>query len=388
MWWDASPVCFTAFKASKAARYPEWAREIDPLLPNSQSNYYCGITGATTNPRLINAALFERDCHWAERIRALDGSKDITQLRREIYNQLVLEGAAKLETMWRHSAKRYGWLSAQVDPHYSEDVSAMVEHGLELSRLAPNIMIKVPGSQAGYRAIEQLVAQGCSVNNTFCFTVSQFSAGLDAIECGRARAVLAGINVAHARYVITFMMGRYGAEDEFDRQANCLGISLSTADKRWAELAIYDAIQVLLASRQTPVRLLLSSIKLDPDDQEGEQCWHLERTGERTTLYTLPAPIIEFLLRRQRAGRPVLPARSLQIPNQVLDKLLRIDYFTQAFELGGVDAVQFSRHPAFITAHQYACEARPELEGFIESVRTRLPVGRRPMLQAQTGAWS
>lgn len=337
VWWDASPVCYWAFKFSMVQRYPELSSTIESLLSASSSVCNGTLTGATTNPRLINAALFQARHYWAELISNWGESPDVAQRCRDIYNRIVQDAAAELALMWECSGGRFGWLSAQVDPLSSDSTSAMVEQGLELSGLAPNIMVKVPGSEAGYCAIEQLVAKGCSINNTFCFTVSQFAAGLKAIERGRASARRAGRDIAHARYVITFMIGRFGAEPEFQRQAQALGLELTAEDKRWAELAVYDAIQTLLNATQSPIRLLLCSIKLDKGRQQVAECWHLEKTGERTTLYTLPAPIIEFLLRRERAGRPITPARSLEIPHRVLDKLLRIDYFRQAWQAGGFE---------------------------------------------------
>lgn len=388
VWWDGSPACYGVFKSAMVERYHELRGVIDSLLPEPLSESFSGITGVTTNPRLINAAFLHAHYCWAQRNNSWDERLNVTQRRRNIYSQLVLDAARQLDAMWRDSGQRFGWMSAQVDPFLGEDTSAIVKHGLELSRLAPNIMIKIPGSQAGYRAIEQLVAQGCSINNTFCFTVSQFAAGLEAIDRGRAKARRLGVDIAHARYVITFMIGRFGAHEAFGRQAQALGIVLTTEDKRWAELAVYDAIQTLLAATKIPARLLIASIKVDGEGQESEHCWHLERTGERTTLYTLPAPIIEFLLRRERAGRPVLPARSLTIPSQVLDKLLRIDYFREAYQLGGLEPEGFALHPAFVTAHEYACGARPELDGFIESLRMGLSQKPTPVLRASAGGQS
>lgn len=378
VWWDGSPSCYGVFKSTMLERYHELRTVIDSLMPEPLAANFSGITGVTTNPRLINTAFLHTHQYPDRRtINSRTNWLDAAQHRRTIYSQLVLDAARQLVAMWHASSKRFGWLSAQVDPFLGEDTSAIVKHGLELSRLAPNIMIKIPGSQAGYLAIEQLVAQGCSINNTFCFTVSQFAAGLAAVERGRAKARRLGVDVAQARYVISFMIGRFGADEAFDRQARALGIGLSTEDKRWAELAVYDAIQTLLTATPSPVRLLIASIKVDGEGQEGEHCWHLERTGERTTLYTLPAPIIEFLLRRERAGRPVLPAARLAIPVQVLDKLLRIDYFKQAYQLGGLEPERFAQHPAFVTALQYACGARAELDGFIESLGMDLP--QRPV---------
>ena len=43
------------------------------------------------------------------------------------------------------------------------------EKAEELAELSPNIMIKVPGTAAGYEVIEKLTGKGIPTNNTLCF---------------------------------------------------------------------------------------------------------------------------------------------------------------------------------------------------------------------------
>jgi transaldolase len=232
-------------------------------------------------------------------------------------------------------------------------------------------MIKVPGSEQGYRAIERLVAQGYSINNTFCFSVSQAAAFFKAIHDGRFQAQRQGVSTEHARYVVSFMIGRLGGEDEIRQR-------LTNPERRWAELAVYQRIQALRRRWRTPARLLLCSLKVDTDSRGREHCWHLQRTGADTTLYTMTPHIIEFLARRQQQHRPIVPATDgVQVPEGVMHRLMSIDYWRQAYFEGGLMPREFARYPAFMTASRDARQGQQRLLDFVQAAgagQQRLPI--------------
>lgn len=366
LWWDSSPTIYGAFKDRMITKYPSMFDLIESWLPDNFSVSESGLSGATTNPRLVARAVLEDPQRWRDFTDTLASQMAACDKARQLYDQVIVEGAGQLRALWDATQQRQGWLSAQIEGGERMHERMLVTRGLQLASLAPNVMIKVPGSEQGYRAIEQLVAQGCSINNTFCFTVSQFAACLKAIHSGRLRARVTGVNTDRARYVITFMIGRWGAEPEFERQAAGRRFRLTAADRRWAELAVYRALQALLRRWQTPARLLLCSLKVDTDARGREHCWHLQRTGADTTLYTLTPDILEFLIRRQQLDHPVTPATAwVQIPQRVLTRLMALPYFNQAYFEGELAPTQFALHPAFITASNDAREGQDRLLAFV-----------------------
>ena len=373
VWWDASPTGYAAFKQQLLHRYPTVSGYINELLPEQFACSPSGVSGATTNPRLVTAAILDESSRWVPRIQALSQTLSTAHVQERLYTELISQGASLLNPLWQQTLHRQGWLSAQVDANDIHCAERMVQQGLALSKIAPNVMIKVPGSQAGYDAIEQLVAQGCSINNTFCFTVSQFAACLRAIRLGQAVALHNGTDVSGARYVITFMIGRFGAESLLGTQARERGIELTPVDKRWAEIAIYHAIQALLLRSNSPARLLISSIKVDRMPGELSRCWHLEKTGERETCYTLTPEIIEFLVQRESIGCSVQPSAS-RVPREVLHKLMKIPYFRDARFEESIAARDFARHPAFICAHAEAVLAHQRLSDFIQGASQAVPM--------------
>ena len=395
LWWDSSPTLYGTFKERMITQYPGMFDLIDSWLPDNFAVRQSGLSGATTNPRLVARAVLEDPRRWQAFTDTLPSQMAACDKVRQLYDQVIVEGAGQLRALWDATQHRQGWLSAQIEGGERMHERMLVTRGLQLASLAPNIMIKVPGSEQGYRAIEQLVARGCSINNTFCFTVSQVAACLKAIHAGLLRARTSGVKTDRARYVITFMMGRLGAEHEFERQATQRRLSLSATDRRWAELAIYQAIQALLRRSQTPARLLLCSLKVDTDARGREHCWHLQRTGADTTLYTLTPDILEFLIRRQQHNQPVVPATDwVQLPRRVLDRLMAIPYFNQAYFEGELAPSQFALHPAFITASNDAREGQAQLLAFVEGASNRtvfhtlMPLSDRPARHLAMGGMS
>jgi transaldolase len=373
VWLDASPTCYSSLKKSWSVDDPKCDGMFESSMSEDFIRLHHGFTGATTNPRLITRAVLENAENWQHFAEALPGEMPVAEKTNRLYNEIIVQGAAQLHRLWIATQGHQGWISAQVDCSEQSSVRDLVQRGTQLARLAPNVMIKIPGSAKGYQAIEQLVAKGYSINNTFCFTTSQCAAALQAIHNGRARALSEGVSTDGARYVISYMIGRLGAEQEFAHQARLQRASLSLEEQRWAELAVYHAMQALLRRHATPARLLLCSLKVDADADGTERCWHLERTGIEPTLYTLTPEIVEFIQRRQKLGRPVRPAhRWSGVPARVMNKLLKLDYFSQAYFLDALPTSRFEEHPAYVTARENAQVARNQLRGFVEMANPEL----------------
>jgi transaldolase len=343
-------------------KYPAAARYIEQLMPDNLSQPW-GLSSVTTNPRLVTAAILEKREYWSSRFNL--ASLSPAELRKQLYNEVIVEGAAALKPLWVQSAQAEGWISAQVDPVDVRCTERMTARGQELRHLAPNVMVKVPGSLEGLVTVEALVAQGCSVNITFCFTVAQFQAGIQAIERGRAAALRNGIDTGHCKYVITFMIGRFSCQPELALQAKERDLVLSAEELRWAELLVHEQIQQRVAASTAPVKTLLSSIKIDVDERGNKHCWHLEKTGQTATCYTLTPDVVEFLVERESHGKPVIPAIEPQKPPaSTFAKLIRIPYFYDAYLIDGIEAYDFGNHEAFINACNEANSAHRRLADY------------------------
>ena len=82
-----------------------------------------------------------------------------------------------------------GFISIEVDPFLCDDAEATIEEGKRLFSAInyPNVMIKVPATEAGFVAMEALLSEGINVNATLIFSQEQTTKCLEAFK--RANAI-------------------------------------------------------------------------------------------------------------------------------------------------------------------------------------------------------
>lgn len=140
------------------------------------------INGATSNPAIFQQALLNT---------SYQTQKDSLQQedKKSIYEALAkadIQRAAEILKPLYDNNPNDGYISMEVDPNLCHDAKATIEEGLRLFDAIgfPNVMIKVPATKAGFSAIEELIAQGVSVNATLVFSKQQMLHCLDALKRG------------------------------------------------------------------------------------------------------------------------------------------------------------------------------------------------------------
>jgi len=63
-------------------------------------------------------------------------------------------------------------ISVEVNPHHTS-ADAMVEEGVKLAAMSPNFVIKIPATEAGFKALWMLDQKGIRVNLTLVFSAAQ-----------------------------------------------------------------------------------------------------------------------------------------------------------------------------------------------------------------------
>ena len=140
----------------------------------------CAVTGATSNPTIFAKAITGSD-RYDDQLRAAvaSGVRDPQELFFELALDDVRRAADLLRPTYEASDGRDGFVSFECTPDLADDTAATIEQALELwDRLArPNVMIKVPATEAGIPAIEELTARGVNVNVTLLFSRRALRAG-------------------------------------------------------------------------------------------------------------------------------------------------------------------------------------------------------------------
>jgi transaldolase len=115
-----------------------------------------------------------------------------------------------LRPAYEASDGRDGFVSFECTPDLADDTAATIEQAVGLwSRLArPNVMIKVPATEAGIPAIEELTARGVNVNVTLLFSLARYEQVIDAYVAGLERRVAARQPVGSIASVASFFVSR------------------------------------------------------------------------------------------------------------------------------------------------------------------------------------
>jgi len=170
-----------------------------------------GVTGATSNPTIFAKAITGSDRYDAQ-LRELSAAG--VGNSQELFFALALDdvgGAAReLRGAWEASFGRDGFVSFECTPDLADDADATVSQALDLwARLAePNVMIKVPATDAGLVAIKELTRLGVNVNVTLLFAVERYEQVINAYMHGLAARAAAGESLDGITSVASFFVSR------------------------------------------------------------------------------------------------------------------------------------------------------------------------------------
>ena len=140
------------------------------------------INGATSNPAIFKNAILNSPAY-KEQLATLS---DLAPKAK--YETLAIFDITKAADILRplFDAGEDGYVSIEVDPFLSNNVDGTIAEGKRLFKTInrPNVMIKVPATDAGYIAMEELTASGIPVNATLIFKKEQAIACAKAFESG------------------------------------------------------------------------------------------------------------------------------------------------------------------------------------------------------------
>ncbi|MEO1954481.1 MAG: transaldolase [Campylobacterales bacterium] len=136
------------------------------------------INGATSNPAIFKNAILNSPAYKTQ-LASLDGLS-----AKEKYEAVAIFDIQKASDILNPLFEKGddGYVSIEVDPFLCDDADATIAEGKRLFKTIDrkNVMIKVPATEAGYKAMEELVSCGIPVNATLIFKKSQ------AISCAEA----------------------------------------------------------------------------------------------------------------------------------------------------------------------------------------------------------
>ncbi len=168
------------------------------------------IRGVTSNPSIFhNAIAKSNDYDSALTPLAMSGWGS-----EQIFWQLAVEdirAACDLFLpLYEQTAGVDGYVSLEVSPYLANDTEGTVAQAKHLWQTVqrPNLMIKIPATQAGVPAVRQVIAAGINVNVTLIFSLERYQEVMDAYLSGLEDCLLAGGEIERIHSVASFFVSR------------------------------------------------------------------------------------------------------------------------------------------------------------------------------------
>ncbi|WP_240543791.1 transaldolase [Spirosoma foliorum] len=170
-----------------------------------------GIRGLTSNP-----AIFEKAISSSQ-----DYDEDIKRLAQtEQSNEAIFYGVAVVDI--QRAADLFapvyddkisgadGFVSLEVSPYFALDAEKTIQQARFLWQAVnrPNVMIKIPGTEACLPAIRQAISEGININVTLLFGLDRYRAVAEAYIAGLEDRLQAGQPIDQLASVASFFISR------------------------------------------------------------------------------------------------------------------------------------------------------------------------------------
>ncbi len=377
LWWDSSPLIFDYWvgKMVEKASFTEKEalKKQLKILFDSASPADTLFSGVTTNPRLTKKVLElipEVVNPIIDKIIRENPYKSNYKIAWKFYKAITEKGTQLYMPLFEKSKYKKGYVSAQVDPRLITDVKEMMLQALELKKIAPNIIVKCPGSKEGIYVIQVLTSLGIPTNATLVFSVPGAMQVAKAVKRGHEIGSQWGVDYNQWRSVITIMIGRFEGRPQFAESAKSAGIELTEELQRWAGVAIAKKACQLLNDKNNGYlsKLLLCSARPGPGP---ENIYHIEKVAGGNLVYTLNPEVIDDFLRICK-NKDIYNQVNEPVPAIVMDKLLKIPYFKAGFDEDGIKIEDFINQPAFVYTKEEFSGSMKEIEDYVIERKAKL----------------
>src|SRR3954451_3276374 len=167
------------------------------------------VTGGTSNPSIFAKAVLESDVYDDELAAAPQSDSDAEVFER-VWIEDIQQACDLMRPVWERSAGRDGFISIEGEAELAFEVDSAVRRAHELRALVdrPNLMGKVPGTDAGVEAFRRLTREGFNINMTLLFSRERYRQIAEAYVSALGERLDAGEDIAAIASVASFFVSR------------------------------------------------------------------------------------------------------------------------------------------------------------------------------------
>jgi len=260
------------------------------------------VVGVTSNPTIFQKAIAAGNAYDDQLRAVLEEEQDPKEIFIRLASKDIEDALDLLRSVWDEGDGRDGYVSFEVDPSLAYDTASTIDEAQRLHDLInrPNLFVKIPATEPGLPAIEEMISRGRPINVTLIFSLDRYSEVAEAYIRGLERLVAGGGDPSHVSSVASFFVSRVDTEadrrlDEIGGQDELKGklaiANAKLAYQRYKEIFAGERWEALAAKGATPQRCLWASTSTK--NPAYRDVMYVEELIGPDTVNTMPKETIE-----------------------------------------------------------------------------------------------
>jgi transaldolase len=182
------------------------------------------VVGVTSNPTIFQKAISQGN-RYDDQLREIleSGEADPKEIFLQLSSHDIADACDLLRKVWDQGKGLDGYVSWEVDPTLAYDRDATIAEAKRLHEWIerPNLYVKIPATEPGVAAIEEMIASGRNINVTLIFSLERHKEVMEAYIRGLERLVEDGGDPSTVHSVASFFVSR--VDTETDKRLEAIG---------------------------------------------------------------------------------------------------------------------------------------------------------------------
>ena len=232
-----------------------WYDNISRSLINSgelEDLIQLGVSGITSNPTIFEKAISDSLDYDKEILEAAPLYLTPTQTFYHLAKNDVRVASDLLRPIYDKTNGVDGYISLEVNPTLANSTTETISEAINLFQMLerPNVMIKVPATEAGIPAIRDLIKEGINVNVTLIFSLDMYKQVMESYIAGLEDRANLGKDISQIGSVASFFVSRI--DTKIDPMINkTIKLGNSNSNHLLGSAAIANATLAYIAFKNT-----------------------------------------------------------------------------------------------------------------------------------------
>src|SRR5919197_3257252 len=181
------------------------------------------VVGVTSNPTIFQKAISSGSAYDEQLMQVAEEVSDPKEIFLRLSADDIAEACDLLRPVWERTVGKDGYVSWEVDPTLAYDQDATIAEAQRLHEWIerPNLYVKIPATEPGLGAIEEMISRGRNINVTLIFSLERHKEVMEAYIRGLERLVESGGDPSTVASVASYFVSR--VDTETDKRLDAIG---------------------------------------------------------------------------------------------------------------------------------------------------------------------